>query len=468
MIMVHGMFIENGLSDWQIIQQENGFASVSFSGTWILIRDAVKQGIEFVQPKIRVYREDDNTVVVDWVDADFTKEEDAYRGEWSVTVDIPAGGLYRVETGLYAKCVREGLDWIFRGDACLHIGVGDLFLIAGQSNSAGYAKDMAFDPPMPGVHLYRNRGSWDIASHPMNEATLAADAANAERGNPGVSPWLSFGKKFLKYSGYPVGLIQTAQGGLSIRKWESDSSPMYVNMLNRAKAQKKIAGVLWYQGCSDTYIDNCELYKERYYSLIERFRKALGYEVPFFTFQINRQVNGEHDPGWGMVREVQRLAAHDMEKVYVLPTTAEKLCDDIHNCAHSCVHLGENMAKLCAHVLYKKEAFFAPEICEAVYEDDVLTMRFQNVSGRICAQAVDAQKCGFTVEDETGIMEFDEIKMDYDQPDTVRINLNRAPIGFMYVSFAWEANPTMTPPFDNKTYLPILSFYKYKVTKRNI
>ena len=71
------MFIEEGLADWQILQQENGYASASFSGTWILIKDAVKLGVSALQPKIRVYREDNNEVVVDWVDASFTKDEDA-------------------------------------------------------------------------------------------------------------------------------------------------------------------------------------------------------------------------------------------------------------------------------------------------------------------------------------------------------------------------------------------------------
>ncbi len=460
------MFIEEGLADWQILQQENGYAAASFSGTWILIKDAVKLGVSALQPKIRVYREDNNEVVVDWVDASFTKDEDAWTGEWSVEIQIPAGGLYRVETGLYARSDKAGLEWTFRGDACLHIGVGNLFVIAGQSNAAGYARDTAYDPPMMGVHLYRNRGSWDIASHPMNEATKAADAPNAERGNPGVSPFLAFGKAFMQYSGYPVGLIQTAEGGLSIRKWDRDVSPMYVNMCTRAKQQKKIAGVLWYQGCSDTDPENCMLYRERYFSLIERFRKELGYEVPFFTFQLNRQVCGENDPGWGMVREAQREATHEIPQIYILPTTAEKLCDGIHNCAHSCIHLGEIMARLCAHVLCGTEAFFAPDIRDAVYDDGVLTLHFDHVQGSLCAQGTDAVVSGFTVEDETGVMPYERICFSKEDPSQISMELSRPPIGFMHVSFAWEANPTMTPPYDSGTFLPILSFYKYKVEKR--
>lgn len=59
--MVHGMFIDNGLSDWQIVQHMDGFARVDFSGSWILIKDAVKQGIDYVQPMIKIYNENDNS-----------------------------------------------------------------------------------------------------------------------------------------------------------------------------------------------------------------------------------------------------------------------------------------------------------------------------------------------------------------------------------------------------------------------
>lgn len=466
--MVHGMFIDKGLSDWQIVQHKSGYAKVDFCGTWILIKDAVKQGIDFVQPMIKVYNEADNSVVIDWTDTEFNKEEDAYKGEWSVTLNIPAGGPYRIETGLFAKCVVPGISWTFRGDARLHVGVGDLFVIAGQSNAAGYAKDSAYDPCEMGIHLYRNRSKWDIASHPMNEATFAADMPNAERGNSGVSPFLAFGKTVKKLTGYPVGLIQTSMGGLSIKKWDSNKARMFMNMVDKAKECGSIAGVLWYQGCSDTYHENCDAYKEKYYDMINRYREALGYDVPFFTFQLNRQINGINDPGWGLVRENQRTASHDLKDVYVLPTTNEKLYDEIHNCAHSCIHLGENMARLVGHVLYGTEGFLAPDIKKAVLENQVLTMKFENVYGSIIAPSWEAKASGFTVEDETGIISFESISIDRNINDEITIELKREAIGFVDVSFAWEAYPTTAPAFDSKTGLPLLSFYKFRVEKRRV
>lgn len=43
-------------------------------------------------------------------------------------------------------------------DTIHHIGVGDLYVIAGQSNAAGYGKDSIYNPSEIEVHLLRNRG----------------------------------------------------------------------------------------------------------------------------------------------------------------------------------------------------------------------------------------------------------------------------------------------------------------------
>ena len=42
--MEHGTFITEGMSDWQIVQHHDGYATVHFAGTWIVIKDAVKIG----------------------------------------------------------------------------------------------------------------------------------------------------------------------------------------------------------------------------------------------------------------------------------------------------------------------------------------------------------------------------------------------------------------------------------------
>lgn len=50
-------------------------------------------------------------------------------------------------------------------------------------------------------------------------------------------------------------------------------------------------------------------------------RKELGYQVPFFTMQLNRQINGMNDDCWGMVRDAQARAAREIPGVSVLTTS---------------------------------------------------------------------------------------------------------------------------------------------------
>ena len=127
---------------------------------------------------------------------------------------------------------------------------------------------------------------------------------------------------------------------------------LYRNMMRKLKlCGGKTAGILWYQGCADTIGDAPYVYEQKYHNLIKYVREDLGWSVPFFTFQTNRELSSPYDEGWGIVREVHRRAAVDIPDVYVLPTLNLSLCDDVHNNSGSNVLLGERMGRLCAHVL---------------------------------------------------------------------------------------------------------------------
>lgn len=112
--------------------------------------------------------------------------------EWSSRLRLPEGGLYRVEACMHKENAR--CDWSPRIRCVRHIGVGDLYLITGQSNMAGYGKDVAYDPPCLGVHLYANNGKWDIASHLLNDSVDTIYPENKDTKSY-TSPALSFGRR---------------------------------------------------------------------------------------------------------------------------------------------------------------------------------------------------------------------------------------------------------------------------------
>lgn len=460
-----GVTIENGIKDWQIIQHEKGFGTINLHGNYQVPKAAIKEGVQSATPIIRVLSEDDNSQIIPWTKAFFVPTEDGMSGTWSFTLQLIAGGLYRIETGLDTKSTKPNLGWIFRGDVRLHIGVGDIFIVAGQSNSAGYGKDSAMDTPDLNVHLYRNRGAWDLASHPINESTFTENCVNTEMGVSGVSPYISFGKNFHNLSHVPVGLIPTALGGSSMKRWDVlQKGDLFHNMITKAKeCGEKAAGVLWYQGCSDTNPKQAETYYENFKRLVTETRKELRYNIPFFTFQLNRQIDGENDHGWGMVREAQRKAAQEIPDVYILPTINCSLSDAIHNNARSSIMLGEKMAKLCGNVLYQTPEFLAPNIEKAILNGQTIKLTFQNIKRGFAMIRNSPRDTGFTVRDSIGIIQLTNYCPDNNEIGVLNLNLERVPQGDTTLSFAWEANPTTVPIMDEVTYLPPLSFYEFPV-----
>lgn len=462
---MHGVFIEKGLMDWQIIQQEQGLGIMTFSGSFQVPGAAIEVGTEVAYPIIRVMSEDDNSQIIPWTNTNRSPSRDGMSGTWDMTLTVPAGGLYRIETGLDTKSTNPNLGWIFRGDVRLHVGVGDLFIVAGQSNSAGYGKDSAFDPPSNQVHLFRNRRTWDLASHPINESTFAAEDLNAEMGVSGISPYISFGKGLHNISHYPVGLISTALGGSPISRWDiSQNGDLFLNMITKIKdCGNKAAGILWYQGCSDANPELSIDYFNNFKRVVMETRKELGYEIPFFTFQLNRQIGGINDESWGIVREAQRKSSNVIPGIFILPTINCSLSDGIHNNAHSSMMLGEKMAKLCGTVLYHTQSFLAPDLNEVVYMDRTIIITFRNMKRGFMIYSGAPKDCGFSVKDSDGFIPITAFSADKEEPNILHLTLEREPNETALISFGWEANPIQIPIVDEVTYLPPLSFYEFPI-----
>jgi sialate O-acetylesterase len=456
-----GVFIHKGPADWQILQHRGGTAKTSLEGTWQIRPDFVEFLTQEPAVVVRLMREDDNMQMVPWQPAQTTLQADKMGGIWSLSFTMPAGGLYRLETGIDLG-IDPGRVGTLRGDVRLHLGVGNVFVIAGQSNAAGYGHDNAWDPPMCGVHLLRNCGRWDLATHPMNESTDAASAPNAEGFNSGTSPYLSFGKMIQRLTGLPVGLLATALGGSPIRRWViAQEGDLYRNMVRRIHAaNSSIAGVLWYQGCSDTdTAEQASAYLDNFTEMVQDLRAELECCVPFFTFQLNRHINSPNDAYWGIVKDLQRRAAQTIEKVFILPTSDCSLADLIHNKSGANVMLGERLARQCAAVLCGGPAWFAPDLASAVQIDRTIRLAFDHVSFGFENFNHDPNEC-FSIKDDTGTVPVTAWRF---HGASILLDLARETQGPTCISFGANSNPVQPPVCDSVTYLPILSFFNFPV-----
>lgn len=449
-----GALIDGGPADWQIIQQDaDGRGHIHLNGRWIHPEPGTVEA--------RLVAEDTGAAVgKDWQATDTASD-----GTWTTTLaDLPAGGLYRLETRLNPTATPAG-EWSPRGDMRYFLGIGDLWVIAGQSNSAGYGRGPYEDPPCLGVHLLRNSGRWALASHPMNESTDTRHPVNRENANPGHSPYLQFGRLLQRALGYPIGLVQTALGGSPLSAWNpaQGEAPLYQNMLDCInEAGGRVRGILWYQGESDTATDaDAASYAQRFSDAVAAWRDALDApDLPVLTVQLNRHLlppNVDADRRWTQVRQAQRLVAQKDACIGVVPTFDLPLSDGIHTSPAGNMLLGERLARLALNQVYgRPEAALAPDLTAARRSDDgrSVLLTFAHVTSRLAS--IDPEAQPFRLEDADGPVPIDALT--YPRTDQIQLKLSRPLKGKTQVHGGWGAIP-QTMPMDIERFVPLLGFY---------
>ncbi|MDR1808659.1 MAG: sialate O-acetylesterase [Propionibacteriaceae bacterium] len=453
--MATGAQITAGPRDWQIVQQEaDGYGTFALAGR--VTRDAGEAGTVVA----RVVDEATGAGVVPWQRA-------APDGDtWSLNLRAPAGGLYRIETG-FSTTDEPRLEWARRGDLVHHVGVGDLYVIAGQSNAAGYGKDAVYDPPELGLHLLRNNLEWALASHPLNDSTGSRHPVNSEGGNPGHSPYLAFARRLKAALGYPIGLIQTSLGGSALAQWRpEESGELYRNLLAVvAAAGGRVKGVLWYQGCADAAEGWGAAYGDRFAGFVTRLRADLGQPgLPVLTVQLNRFA-GPAGPGedlhWSLVREAQRAAARDLAGVAVVPALDLGLSDEVHNSAAGNLTLGLRLAEVALARVYGRGGYGVPDLAAARRTGPAeVTLEFSPVADRLFDFEVAPEESVFTVTDDAGPV---PLASETCVGATIVLGLARPLSGTAAVSALSGHHPRGLPPIDVTTHCPILAFHRAPV-----
>ncbi len=332
------MIFDHAPENWEVVQQNNnGYADVSFEGHWEF------QGNDGPrQVYIRVVDENTRVPVIDYTACQMQSDR-----KWSVTLSIPKGGRYLIDTVL--QTTDEPPSVSVRGDMVRHLGVGDVWVIAGQSNASGFGREPIKDLPDIGVSARYGNGAWDIATHPLADSTGTLTELSRERINGGVSPWIAFAKAMKKVLGYPIGLIPTSKGSSQLARWNpNEDGDLYRNMLSIIDG-RAVRGVLWYQGESDTYSGRFTDYAERFEAFVERLRldvRSPDGILPIFTVQLNQRSNmtEERLRNWAKVRSDQALCSQKLPYVYMVRSKGLKLTDAIHNASSSNLIIGRRVA----------------------------------------------------------------------------------------------------------------------------
>lgn len=262
--------------------------------------------------------------------------------------------------------------------------VGDVWLLAGQSNMEGAGKlrkeQLEYDAnPIPSVRAYYMRENWAVAKTQLHQLWESADPwiRDLYRSNrlnspwkteypdvqiDGVGPGIYFGiEMYRRTNGIPQGLIPCGIGGSSLQQWNPNGiNNFYTSMVRRVReCGGIIKGVFWHQGESQTSQECCESFVQDMEELLQAIRKEFhNPDLPFVQVQLHKYNGAEKksDIWWTRIRELQRTLDQKINNLGTVYTVDLELDDLIHLSSESQQTLGKRAAEAMDHLVAGEKA----------------------------------------------------------------------------------------------------------------
>ena len=312
---------------------------------------------------------------------------------------IPVGGPYEVTVN---------------GETFRDIYVGDVWVLAGQSNMEGVGwlteEDRRFVSD-PAVRNFAMDDHWCEARHRLHRPWLAVDKVHTEvipcnpgndPENRGVGPGLSFAQAMKEVTGVPQGLLCCAHGGTTLEQWDPEKQELggdkslFAAMVRRFRVNgSHVKGIFWYQGCSEAMSHKANTFTESTVRLFCEMRKVLR-QIPIVQVQIaNVTVAHQNDWNWdwSFVREQQRRLAERVPMLDTISATGMDKDDAVHLSSAEQQRLGKTAAESMCALLYPDKGFLpAPTYkCHTVRKEwldgySVIDIEYDNVYGQLQAE----------------------------------------------------------------------------------
>ncbi len=402
--------ITAGLADYQVYQRDDGDqADIRFSGTCSLAGA--------VQLRGRVLDSRLFVTVVEW-----QKIAEIKSGRFTAVIaGVPVGGPFIVEVAA-ARSNGENISLLQRQN----ILVGDLWILAGQSNMQGVGELDRAETSSILVNSYGYDERWAVASEPLHwlldsvdpvhqlgltgKALTDARLGMKKNAQVGAGLGLAFAKAMVLATQVPVGLVPCAHGGTSMEEWdpakkEAGGQSLYGSMYRRfAAVGGKVKGVLWYQGESDASAAAAPLYSRRMQNLLQAIRRDFkAPDLPFYYVQIGRFCISNDNGYWNDIREQQRSLAKSIPHTGLVAAIDLELDDLIHVSTDGLKRLGQRLANLALRDLFgRQDLASGPELDGVTlvpFRFSRFRLTFANCNGMLRSSG---RVSGFTIRDSHG------------------------------------------------------------------
>jgi lysophospholipase L1-like esterase len=250
-------------------------------------------------------------------------------GAFSGTLPAAAGGWYRVSVRVLVgdnEVARRTVE---------KVGVGEVFITAGQSNAGNYGWPRQ-TPTEDRVAAYCQWcRQWRHGDDPQPGA-----------GGSGGSPWPAMADILVRALDVPVLVVGCAAGGTSVKQWLPESKACYGGLKRALEfvGPHGARAILWHQGESDAFEGtSAEEYAKGMKEIIAQSRKDAGWEIPWGVAQASFLPDNPRNPpkkgsrleNGDIVRQGQKQTCRDNRAVFEGPLTDDLTgpdwrCDTIH------------------------------------------------------------------------------------------------------------------------------------------
>lgn len=216
-----------------------------------------------------------------------TATVDSATGAFDTTFSVPAGGWYTAQVSYRQSGTEVGSDTI------AHVGVGEVFIGAGQSNSTNSGPEQT--QPTSDLVVAYSGGHWQPGLDPQ---------PGNHDSSSGGSYYPSLGDQLAAEYAVPVAIASTGMGASAIRFWQPDYAYDYADYVSYARhnglyrwtlnrvqelGENGFRAILWHQGESDSSHDVgvTRTTEEEYYNglknLILSMRADAGWDIPWYV-----------------------------------------------------------------------------------------------------------------------------------------------------------------------------------------